>query len=246
MNYREYGADNARTVLLLHGGGLSWWNYRGEAALLEGDFHVILPILDGHAGSDRDFTTLADNAAEIVDFIDARLGGRVDLIGGLSLGGQVLLEMLARRGDICRHALIESACVVPSRLSARMIAPALDCSYGLIKHEWFSRLQFRALGIGAALFDDYFRDSRAITKRNMAAFLRASSEYALSDGLRAAAARAHVFVGGREDPRMQVSARLIRDALPACELEVLPGWTHGAFSLNHAEAYAARVMEILR
>jgi len=83
MNYREYGADNARTVLLLHGGGLSWWNYRGEAALLEGDFHVILPILDGHAGSDRDFTTLADNAAEIVDFIDARLGGRVDLIGGL-------------------------------------------------------------------------------------------------------------------------------------------------------------------
>ena len=68
----------------------------------------------------------------------------------------------------------------------------------------------------------------------------------MSDGLRATAARAHVFVGGREDPRMQVSARLIRDALPACELEVLPGWTHGAFSLNHAEAYAARVREILR
>ncbi len=246
MNYREYGAGNARKIILLHGGGLSWWNYREEAEMLEGDYHVILPNLDGHAGGDRDFTSIGDNAEEIVDFIDARFGGHVDLLGGLSLGGQVLLEMLARRGDICRHAIIESACVVPSRLTARMVGPALDCSYGLIKHEWFSHLQFRSLGMKEALFDDYFRDARAITKRNMAAMLRASSEYALSDGVRAAAAQAHVFVGGREDPRMQVSARLIRDALPACELEVLPGWTHGAFSLNHAEAYAARVREILR
>ncbi len=246
MKYREYGAGNAQTVLLLHGGGLSWWNYREEAGLLEEDFHVVLPILDGHAGGDRDFTSIQDNAAEIMDFIDARFGGHVDLIGGLSLGGQVLLEMLARRGDICRHAIIESACVIPSKLSAKMIGPALDCSYGLIKHEWFSRLQFRSLGMKEALFGDYFRDARAITKKNMAALLRASTEYALNAGVRSAAARVHTFVGGREDPRMQASAQLIRDALPACDLEILPGWTHGAFSLNHAEAYAARVREILR
>lgn len=245
MNYREYGANDARTIVLLHGGGLSWWNYREVAERLAGEYHVVIPILDGHAGSDRDFTGIEDNAAEIVEFIDAHLGGGVELIGGLSLGGQVLLEVLARRGDICRHALIESACVVPSMLTAKMIGPALDCSYGLVRYEWFSRLQFRALRIQAGLFDDYYRDSCAITKRNMAAILRASSEYALNDAVRSAKARAHVFVGGREDGRMQTSARMIRDALPACELEVLPGWSHGAFSLNHAEAYARRIEAIL-
>ena len=28
MMYREYGAGRRDTILLLHGGGLSWWNYR--------------------------------------------------------------------------------------------------------------------------------------------------------------------------------------------------------------------------
>ena len=31
MNYKEYGSANAKTILLLHGGGLSWWNYREES-----------------------------------------------------------------------------------------------------------------------------------------------------------------------------------------------------------------------
>lgn len=43
----------------------------------------------------RDFTTIESNAAEIISFIDAELGGSVLLIGGLSLGGQVLLELLS-------------------------------------------------------------------------------------------------------------------------------------------------------
>ena len=77
MNYREFGAKNRDTLILLHGGGLSWWNYRAEAELLQSDYRVILPILDGHAGSDRPFTTIEDNAKEIVSFIDERCGGFV-------------------------------------------------------------------------------------------------------------------------------------------------------------------------
>ena len=52
MRYVEYGNQNTETVILLHGGGLSWWNYRDVAHLLSDRFRVILPILDGHADSD--------------------------------------------------------------------------------------------------------------------------------------------------------------------------------------------------
>jgi pimeloyl-ACP methyl ester carboxylesterase len=95
MRFQEYGPKHKDVILLLHGGGLSWWNYREASELLMGEYHVILPILDGHAGSDRPFTTIEDNAAEILSFIDEQLNGSVLLIGGLSLGGQVLLEMLS-------------------------------------------------------------------------------------------------------------------------------------------------------
>ena len=66
MRYVEYGNQNPETVILLHGGGLSWWNYRDVAQLLSDRFHVVLPILDGHAGSDAPFTSIEDNAARII------------------------------------------------------------------------------------------------------------------------------------------------------------------------------------
>jgi pimeloyl-ACP methyl ester carboxylesterase len=100
----EFGAENKDTILLFHGGGLLWWNYRESAKLLQNEYHIVLPILDGHAGSDRPFSTIEENASEIISFIDAHLSGAVLLIGGLSLGGQVLLELLSQRGDICTHA----------------------------------------------------------------------------------------------------------------------------------------------
>ena len=49
MKYQEYGPKQKDVILLLHGGGLSWWNYRAVAELLQEEYHVILPILDGHA-----------------------------------------------------------------------------------------------------------------------------------------------------------------------------------------------------
>lgn len=81
MNYKEYGKLNNDVIILLHGGGLSWWNYRKEAEMLQNDFHVIIPVLDGHAESDRDFTTIEDNAKEIIAFIDEKFSSSVLLIG---------------------------------------------------------------------------------------------------------------------------------------------------------------------
>ena len=65
MNYVEYGKENSNVIMLLHGGGLSWWNYKEVAERLQTDYHVVLPILDGHAGCDRQYTTIENNALEI-------------------------------------------------------------------------------------------------------------------------------------------------------------------------------------
>ena len=72
MNIVEFGAEHKDTIILLHGGGLSWWNYRESAMLLQNEYHIVLPILDGHAGSDRPFTTIEENASEIISFVVPR------------------------------------------------------------------------------------------------------------------------------------------------------------------------------
>ena len=243
MNYKEYGKENKDVIILLHGGGLSWWNYREEAQMLQSEYHVILPILDGHAGSDRDFTTIENNAAEIIAFIDEQFGGSVLLIGGLSLGGQVLLEILSQRSDICRYAIIESALVVPSKFTHSLIKPMFGSCYGLIRRKWFSKIQFQSLRIKQELFEDYFRDTCDITKPNMIAFLQANSLYFIKESIMNCSAKVYIFIGKKENHAMRRSAKIIHGNLQGSVLKILPEMYHGEFSMNHAADYVKEVLE---
>jgi len=246
VRFHEYGTDQKETILLLHGGGLSWWNHREAAEKLQKEYHVILPILDGHAGSDRPFTTIEDNASEIISFIGERFGSSVLLIGGLSLGGQILLEMLSQRANLCSYALVESAAVLPSGLTNALIAPAVGSSYGLIRNRSFAKMQFQSLHIRPELFEDYYRDTCQIRKQDMIAFLKANTSYALKDSFRDTAAKVHVAVGEKEAGEILRSAEAICRALPSARLHCLPGLRHGEFSINHADRYADAVRQIVR
>lgn len=174
MKYFEYGVTQSNTILLLHGGGMAPWNYAEEVMKLQNRYHVIVPVIDGHSGSDKDFTTIENNADEIITYIDKNYNGRIYMICGLSLGGQILTDILAKRKDICKYAIIESALILPMKTAYALIRPIFSICYPLIKKSWFAWTQFKSLHIKKSLFEDYYRDSVAITKENMIAFLKAN------------------------------------------------------------------------
>ena len=237
MRVQEFGQQNDPVILLLHGGGLSWWNYREVAKILSAQYHVVLPVLDGHADSDMPFTTIADNATRLISYIDTHFDGQVLAIGGLSLGGQVAVEMLAQRPDICRYALLESALVKPMKLTTALIGPTFGMSYGLIKQKWFAKLQAEYLGIPRVLFDDYFRDTCKIHKMDMIAFLKANSMYTIKPSLSETNAKVKIVAGSWEQKNIRDSAKLLYEAIPGSSMEILPCLRHGDLSINHPEAY---------
>ena len=246
MQYKEYGKQNRDVIILLHGGGLSWWNYREVSEQLQNDFRIIIPILDGHARSDKNFTTIEDNAAEIISFIDVKFGGSVLLIGGLSLGGQILLEILSQQKGICRFAIVESAAVIPSKPTYSLIKPAFGSCYGLIRQKWFSKLQFRSLRMRSELFNDYYQDTCGITKQNMIAFLQESAMYFMKKSLVECMAEIRLFVGERENKRILLSAGMLHETLEKSSLHVLPTMYHGEFSINHADLYVKELCTIVK
>ena len=245
MNYIEYGKENDDVIILLHGGGLSWWNYREVAEKLSSDYHIILPILDGHANSSSDFVSIEDNAAKIIDFIYKQFGDSVLMIGGLSLGAQVALEILSQKKDICKFALIESALVVPSKFTYAMIKPVFGSCYGLIKHKWFSKLQFKSLRIKPNLFEDYFQDTCGISKSNMIAFLEANALYGIKPSIVNCSAKSYIFVGEKENRAMQKSAKIIHENLQGSLVKILPKMYHGEFSINCSDDYVNQILNIV-
>ena len=238
----EFGQQNPDVIMLLHGGGLSWWNYRAVAQKLAEQYHVVLPILDGHADSDTPFTTIEDNAARLIAYIDTHFGGQVLAICGLSLGGQIVVEMLSQRKDICQYALLESALVKPMKGIAGLIGPTFGMSYGLIKQKWFAKLQADYLGIPRDLFDDYFRDTCALSKGDMIAFLKANSLYTIKPELSETTAKVKIVAGSKEQKSIRDSAMLLNRAIPGSNMELLPGLRHGDLSLNKPEQYVEILM----
>ena len=234
----EFGQQNPDVIMLLHGGGLSWWNYREVAQKLAEQYHVVLPVLDGHADSDAPFTTIEENAARLISYIDTHFGGQVLAVGGLSLGGQVAVEMLSQRKDICQYALLESALVKPMKLTHALIGPTFGMSHGLIQQKWFAKMQAEYLGIPKALFENYFRDTCKISRADMIAFLKANSMYTIKPTLSETTAKVKIVAGSREQKSIRDSAKLLHKAIPESSLEILSGLRHGDMSLNKPEQYA--------
>ena len=246
MEYKEYGSKSNDIIILLHGGGLSWWNYIDEIGLLEDEFHIVIPILDGHSNSDTNFTSIESNALEIINFINDNYNGKVKLIGGLSLGGQILLEILSKNPNICEYAIVESALAIPMNFTYKMIEPTFNLSYCLISKKWFSKLQFKSLKLKNSLFDMYYEDTCKITKDNLIAFMKSNSSYEVKDTLSHTRAKVLVLVGSKERPIMKKSATKIANLIPNSELDVLQGYYHGDISINHADDYVERIKRLVR
>lgn len=246
MKYIEYGKQNDEIIMMLHGGGLSWWNYRDEAEILCDDYHVILPIIDGHADSGSQFESIELVADKLIEYINSNCNGKIKVLCGLSLGAQIAVEMLAKSSGVCEYALIESVSLIPNKLTEKLIGPVFAMSYGLIKQKWFSRLQFKSLHINESLYDDYYQDTCLISKKDMITCLKANTRYSLCDSIKNTKATIKVVVGEKEQSNMVKSAKEISKIVPNAVLDIKKGLYHGEYSLNMPEYYVEELKELIR
>ena len=236
-------APDKPVILLLHGGGLSWWSVQGVASYLTDDFRVIAPIIDGHGeNADETFETIEVCANKLIRLIDERFDGKVYALCGLSLGAQIAVEVLSQRPDIAQHAVIESALVVRMPLVGALAAPTYHMMYGLIKKRWFSNFQARALKLPEELFEPYWLDTARMKKQSLINLGRSNADYPLKPQISAVTAKTLVLAGEKEPEFMRKSAQLLHVAIPKSKLMIMKDVGHGELSL----CYPSRYVELLR
>ena len=108
------------------------------------------------------------------------------------------------------------------------------------------KLQFKSLRIKSNLFDEYYKDTCAIRKSDMIAFLQENSVYSLKDGIGECEATVQIYVGEKEKQSMKKSAKIIDEKLQDSFIQVLPNMYHGEFSINHADDYVRKLLEIVK
>ncbi len=126
--------------MLLHGGGLSWWSLKPQIDILQNEYYVIVPVIDGHGEDGQTtFESISVCADKVIQYIESNLDGQIFCIGGLSIGAQIAVDILSKKADIAEKAIIESCLIYPMKFAAALAKPMYDMSYWMIKQRWFSK-----------------------------------------------------------------------------------------------------------
>ncbi len=246
MKFREFGNIENPSIILIHGGGLSWWSLKSVIANLESDYFIVTPIIDGH-GEDgsTEFISIKDSANKLVKYIEEKFKGHVFAIGGLSIGAQILTEILSTNPDITQYAIIESALVYPIRGTKTLTAPTFKLFYGLVKKRWFSKLQAKTLYVPKKMFEQYYEDSMKITKQSLINIALSNGDYMLKETISCTKAKVLIIVGEKEIGVMKKSANRLHELIPNSQLHIAKGLKHGEISLVQTKQYLGLIESFL-
>ena len=106
---KETGKDKDETIIFLHGEGIAGWIWDKQVESFN-DYHCIVPDLPGHGKSVEvnDFT-IQSIADLIIDIIKGKAkNGRAHLVG-ISMGAQIVVQILSTAPEVVNHALISGA-----------------------------------------------------------------------------------------------------------------------------------------
>ncbi|AAK80426.1 pimeloyl-ACP methyl ester carboxylesterase [Clostridium acetobutylicum] len=238
MIFKEFGNKNMPTIVFLHGGGLSFWSFKEELSALKNSYRIVTPIIDGH-GEDYNntFISISNSAKHVINYIQESCNGHVFCICGLSLGAQILVEVLSLKHNISEYAVIESALVYPIKLSLNLMVAMNSLAYGLIKKKWFAKLQAKTLNVPQELFETYYKESSKMTKETLINITKSNGSYPMPNSICNTTASTLILVGERELSIMKKSAKLLNETIDNSILNIIPKAKHGEISLAYPKQY---------
>ena len=239
MKFHEFGDKNLPPILLIHGGGSSWWSYLRQARILSHKYHVILPTLNGHGEEfQKDYISTEDSAQEILNYVRQNYDGKLFAIGGVSLGGQIAMELLSIDSDIAEKAIIDgSLCITQPRLAK--ISIFLVRLFGKLMFSKFScKLQlvmmdkiYPKLAYPEEIKAYYLEDlPRTPIKTLVTIYKTYMGRYKLKDTISASKAQVLYIYGEKELNCVKASAKLFKQLHSNTILYEPKGYNHGYLS----------------
>ena len=223
MRSAERGPVGAPTIVFIHGGGIPGWMWEPVVDQLP-EFHILVPDLPGHGESQgQHWESIGATAALLAELIRGRAtGGRAHVVG-ISLGGQLTLQLLATAPQLIDRAVVSGTLTRPMP-AAGFLAWLTRVSLPWSRGDWMIRANAWGIGIPAQYLD---RFRRTIAETDAAELGRV-----LTDSLRfqlPPIADGHdllVAAGRKEAGLIYGSARHLAVTVPGVTLRMAPVGGH--------------------
>ena len=245
MEFKYFGKEGAPTLLLIPGLGVSYEIFLPLIGLLEDRFRIIAVQVDGFTlGTYTRFTSIDDQAAQVIAHVQESCGGRLDCAYGLSLGGKILSRVLERNEFTIGHAILDAAPLLP--LPRWLVGPLryYQCANVWTCYHWtgFWRWVFHSHYFDVLLDEcrkTYpFGGGRAVLDGYKSVYTNKLESIFGSD--------IHFWHGTLEAFVARPQAEHLQKIFPAAHIEVFPKMNHGQLLVDHPEEVARRIGEMVK
>ena len=113
MKFVSFHNAGKHTVMLIPGLGVSYEIFMPLIELLKVNYNIVAAQVDGFIlGEYTSFTSIDDQAEQIIGYIKEQHNGSIECIYGLSLGGKIVSRILERNEVVVNHAIMDAAPLV--------------------------------------------------------------------------------------------------------------------------------------
>ena len=241
MLFTEFGSKENPPMLLLHGMMQDWHTEYEILKSLEEHYRLIIPAQDGFYAGSGDFTSFADQARQIEEYVQANHGGKVIGAYGASQGGLMLTELLTRN-KIDLGAVIMDGCYVAHQGKiAGLVTYKMFCKFkNTGKFPALIMVMMKLMGLKAedmGMMDSlYMGASDETVKRNFMEnyTYRTRPEIAQNETM------VHMWCGSKE-PYAIKSHKELKKYLKNYDEEIMEGFGHGEFLMKHSEECCKKI-----
>lgn len=217
LYFEEFGQENEETILFLHGGALSGWMWKEQLKSFK-DYHCIVPDLPEHGKSQQVTPFTIENAAhQVLDIIKKSAHDKKAHVVGISLGAQIIVQMLSKSPELIDHAMISGALVrqIPATdLILSLLNYTLKAYMPIKDHDFLIKANIRSYGIPKDNFEELKKATQSLQVDSLNRILHENMFFKIPAGLEDVNNPVLVIAGEKEYGIMKESARDLSNIFP--------------------------------
>lgn len=244
MNIQCFGKEQAPTLLLIPGLGVSYEIFLPLIQLLEDRFYILAVEVDGFTlGKQTRFTSVEDQASQIATYVQQHCDGRLNVAYGLSLGGKILSRIMECNKITIDHAILDAAPLLP--LPKWLVNPL---RYYQAWNVWTC---YHWTGFWKRIFHSHYFDILLDECKKTWPY---GGTQAVLDGYKSVytnrlesihGADIHFWYGSKETFIAKSQAKHLLSLCPHVHVEVFPKMNHGQLLIDYPNEIAKRIIALI-
>lgn len=242
MTFKTYGEAGNPSLFLIPGLGVSYEIFLPLVDILKDRFCIVTAGIDGFLlGQESAFTSVDDQAGQIIRYVQENLSGHLDVAYGLSLGGKILSRILERDEIVIDHAIMDAAPLLP--LPKWLVNPL---RYYQSYNVWTC---YHWTGFWKRVFHSHYFDVLLDECKKVFPF---GGRQAVLDGYKdvythklesISGSDIQFWYGTKEAFVAEPQVKHLLSICPEARITVFPGMNHGQLLIDHPDEIAGRIIE---